>query len=102
MSEQGNVLPLAAIRKNRGITLEQISNITKIGIRLLQAIESCDFGKLPGGIYDTNYIRQYARVIDFDESEILAVYRRARGGEAQPDKSSRGTFSSFRPASTIG
>lgn len=102
MSEQGNVLPLAAIRKNRGITLQQISNITKIGIRTLESIESCDFSKLPGGIYDTNYIRQYARVIDFDESEILAVYRRVRGGEAAPVKSSRSLLGPFRPASTIG
>jgi cytoskeletal protein RodZ len=102
MSEQDHVLPLAAIRKNRGITLEQISSVTKIGVRLLEAIESCNFSKLPGGIYDTNYIRQYARIIDFDESEILAIYRRARGGEPQPEKPSRGFFSSFRPASTIG
>ena len=33
-----------------------------------------DFEKLPGGIYNTSYIRQYARAIDFDEAELLAYY----------------------------
>jgi cytoskeleton protein RodZ len=99
MKEQNSVLALATIRKNRGITLEQIARDTKISIRTLDAIERCDFRKLPGGIYDTNYIRQYARAIDYDETAILAVYLRERGetGDAKP---SRGFFSSFRTAPT--
>ena len=99
MSEPTSVLGLATIRKNRGITLEQIASATKISIRALQAIERGEFRKLPGGIYDTSYIRQYARAIDYDESLILAVYRRERGEKAEP-KPSRGFFSSFRTPST--
>ena len=69
-------LGLAAIRRNRGISLRQIAESTKIGMRALEAIEQGDFRKLPGGIYTTSYIRQYARAIDYDESVILAVYHR--------------------------
>jgi cytoskeletal protein RodZ len=69
-----SVLGLASIRRNRGLSLQQISANTKIGVRALQAIEEGDFKKLPGGIYNTSYIRQYARSIDFDESELLAYY----------------------------
>jgi len=65
----------AAKRRERGISLEQISRSTKIGVRSLQAIEEGDFRKLPGGIYNTSYIRQYARAIDVDEDELVAVYR---------------------------
>ncbi len=78
MTEESTVLELATIRKNRGITLEQIASVTKIGVRTLEAIERGEFRKLPGGIYDTSYIRQYARAIDYDEDAILAEYRRAR------------------------
>ena len=74
MSHDNGVLGLASIRRNRGLSLEQISQNTKISVRALRAIEEGDFKKLPGGIYNTSYIRQYARAIEFDESELLAYY----------------------------
>lgn len=74
MENDNSVLGLASIRRNRGVSLEQISQATKISVRSLQAIEEGDFKKLPGGIYNTSYIRQYARAIEFDESELLAYY----------------------------
>ena len=74
MKHDDSVLGLASIRRNRGLSLEQISQTTKISVRALQAIEEGEFKKLPGGIYNTSYIRQYARAIEFDESEILAYY----------------------------
>lgn len=74
MGHDNSVLGLASIRRNRGLSLEQISQDTKISVRALQAIEQGEFKKLPGGIYNTSYIRQYARAIEFDESELLAYY----------------------------
>src|SRR5690348_15453456 len=68
MIEDKGVLGLSTIRRNRGISLEQIAASTKISIRSLEAIEHGEFGKLPGGIYNTSYIKQYARAIDYDES----------------------------------
>jgi cytoskeletal protein RodZ len=76
MNEEVSILGLAEIRRNRGVSLEQIAQSTKIGVRSLEAIERGDFGKLPGGIYNTNYIRQYARAIDYDEAALLAYYHR--------------------------
>jgi cytoskeletal protein RodZ len=78
-----SVLGLASIRRNRGLSLEQISQTTKISVRALQAIEEGEFKKLPGGIYNTSYIRQYARAIEFDESEILAYYHSRTDVEAE-------------------
>jgi len=74
VGHDNSVLGLASIRRNRGVSLEQISQNTKISVRALQAIEDGDFKKLPGGIYNTSYIRQYARAIEFDEFELLAYY----------------------------
>src|SRR5262249_6023627 len=74
MADEKGVLGLSTIRRNRGISLEQIAQSTKISVRSLEAIEQGEFGKLPGGIYNTSYIKQYARAIDYDESALLAAY----------------------------
>ena len=104
MTSDNGVLALATIRRNRGISLEQIADATKISMRSLRAIEEGQFDKLPGGIYNTNYIRQYAQAIDYNESELLAYYHsqtRADGpvAERQP-QASKGLFGAFRAAST--
>ncbi len=69
------ILGVTMWRKRKGISLETISASTKLSVRQLEAIESGDFSKLPGGIYNTSYIKQYARAIDFDEIDLLAYYQ---------------------------
>ena len=54
---------LISIRQSRGVTLEQIAAATKISLRYLQAIEEGRLAVLPGGVYTTNYLRQYAEAI---------------------------------------
>lgn len=54
---------LISIRQSRGMTLEQIANITKISLRYLRAIEEGRLAVLPGGVYTTNYLRQYQEAI---------------------------------------
>ena len=66
---------LAGLRQRRGVSLDQIADTTKIGLRYLEQIERGQFAKLPGGIYNTSYIRQYARAIGFPEDRLLRVYR---------------------------
>jgi len=105
MMDDTSFLGLATIRKNRGISLRQIAESTKIGIRALEAIEQGEFQKLPGGIYTTSYIRQYARAIDYDESELLAVYQRdATAVQQELSQSGRRNgkdmMGGYRPAST--
>lgn len=81
MSTQGSTLSsnraidLPALRQHKGISLREIADTTKISMRFLLAIESGDFAQLPGGIYNTSYIRQYARHIGYEETELLAYYR---------------------------
>jgi cytoskeletal protein RodZ len=68
---------LAALRHQKGISLHQIGEITKICIRYLEAIERGQFGKLPGGFYSVSYIRQYARAIEASEEELVECYLRS-------------------------
>ena len=71
---RGPRLNLAAIRRNRGLSLDDIAGATKISIRYLRAIEDERFDILPGLIYSTSYIRQYAKAIDYDPGVILAAF----------------------------
>ena len=70
-----SVLQLEQLRRSNGVSLEAISESTKISTSYLRAIESEEFDKLPGGVFNTNYIRQYASAIGFSEDELLALYR---------------------------
>src|ERR1700733_5869114 len=74
MNESG-ILGVKTWRRQKGITLETIAASTKLSLRNLEAIEAGEFSRLPGGVYNTNYIRQYARAIDFDETELLTFYK---------------------------
>jgi cytoskeletal protein RodZ len=78
-------LGLTEVRKSRGISLGEIAGSTKISRRFLEAIEAECFDHLPGGIYDVNYIRQYAIAIGFDESALLDEYQRRKGRDMAPD-----------------
>jgi cytoskeleton protein RodZ len=68
-------LDLPALRQHRGVSLREIADSTKISIRFLQAIEQGDLHQLPGGIYTKSYLRQYAREIGFEETELLAYFQ---------------------------
>ena len=82
---------LKAWRKRKGIGLDAIAASTKLSVRQLEAIEAGDFRKLPGGIYNTNYIRQYAQAIGFNEAELLAFYHAQK-----KDPAPAGPLRSFR------
>ena len=99
MRKDDSILGLASIRRNRGVSLQQIAESTKLSVRFLEAIEKGDFRKLPGGIYDTSYIRQYARAIDYDEGVLLAFYRRQTApAEAAPVTDGKSAVGTMRAA----
>ncbi len=69
-----SILGVKTWRTDRGISLDAIAASTKLSKRILEAIEAGDFTRLPGGIYNTNYLKQYAGAIGFDEANLLAFY----------------------------
>src|SRR5262249_43482062 len=71
-------------REKRSITLEQISISTKIGTRMLQALEEDKFSQLPGGIFNKGFVRAYARHVGLDEEQAIAEYLDASGERAAP------------------
>lgn len=68
-------------REMRGITLEEMSESTKISSRCLRALETEEFDKLPGGIFNKGFVRAYARHVGIDEDQAVADFIAASGGE---------------------
>ena len=71
-------------REARGVSLEEISEETKISMRFLRAIEEEHFDLLPGGIFNKNFIRQYARYLRLDEETAVQNYLRIAGTDREP------------------
>ncbi len=66
---------LRSERLRLGLNLDQVAERTKIGTRLLQAMEANDFEKLPGGVFTRSFVKQYARVLGLDEEAIGAEFK---------------------------
>jgi cytoskeletal protein RodZ len=84
--KQSGIVDLAAFRESRGVSLQQVAGVTRISMRYLQAIERAEFKKLPGGVYDVSYIRQYAGEIGLDPSVLLDFYRAQMPREEPPEE----------------
>jgi cytoskeleton protein RodZ len=74
-------------RERKGVTLEDISLTTKIGTRMLRALEEEHFDQLPGGIFNKGFIRAYARCLGMDEEQAIADYLIATGATPPAKKS---------------
>ena len=70
-------------RVARGISLEEISTITKISQRHLLALEQERFGQLPGGILNKGIVRGYVTAAGLDAEEWIARYNSAYAASGQ-------------------
>jgi cytoskeletal protein RodZ len=80
-------------REKKGFSLDDVSNVTKIGTRMLQAIEEEQFERLPGGVFNKGFIRAYAKHLGMNDEQAVASYlecvRRAQGdalGASEPER----------------
>jgi len=61
-------------REKKDISLDDVSNVTKISSRMLQAIEQERFDQLPGGVFNKGFIRAYAKHLGLNDEEAVADY----------------------------
>ena len=73
-------------REARGIALRDISEQTRISMRYLEAIESDDYRRLPGGIFNRSFIRAYAKFIGYDEAQAIDEYGVTLRERGEPDE----------------
>lgn len=61
-------------RELREVSLQEISEATKISMKFLHAIEENQFDLLPGGVFNVGFIRAYATHIGVDDDEMVNNY----------------------------
>ena len=93
MSEQDTFGPrLRSERERRGISLNTIATVTKVGADLWVGLERNDFSKWPSGIFARAFVRDYARAIGMDADEVVDEFCRLFRGRALPNpQGSRGS-----------
>jgi cytoskeleton protein RodZ len=72
-------------REMRGITLDEITESTKISRRHLEALETEHFDQLPGGVFNKGFVRAYARFLGIDEDRAVAEYSAASNEQPEPE-----------------
>lgn len=65
-------------RKQRGVSLEQVAQTTKIPVKLLKALEQGDYEQFSSEIYLKGFLKNYAKYLKIDTGKALAIYRRER------------------------
>jgi len=71
-------------RENKGLSLFDVEERTKIRAKYLQALEEENFEEIPGEAYRIGFLRNYARFLELDPEPILNQYR-AQYDKSEPD-----------------
>lgn len=65
---------LRQAREERGITISEVAEQTRISPHYLELIEMDDYRTLPGGIFNKGFVKSYAKYVGIDEVEALQDY----------------------------
>jgi cytoskeletal protein RodZ len=81
-------------RLRRGLTIDAVAAQTKISPAMLEAIETENFDRLPGGFFVRSFVKQYASALALDENEFNDELDRLTSAE-RPQPAPPPSF--FRP-----
>lgn len=72
---------LRQAREERGISISEVAEQTRISPHYLDLIEQDDYRTLPGGIFNKGFVKSYAKFVGIDEQEALQDYSRLIAGQ---------------------
>lgn len=75
---------LASAREERGLTVEDVSQATRIRATLVRAIERDDFALCGGAVYARGHIRSIARYVGADPVPLIEEFDREHGAVPSP------------------
>jgi cytoskeletal protein RodZ len=76
-----------ALRQARiaaGLTVDDVTNATRVRIAIVHAIEADDFAPCGGDVYARGHIRTLAKAVHLDPAPLLAQYDAQHGGRPAP------------------
>ncbi len=65
---------LRQAREERGISLSDVAEQTRISGQYIESIENDDYRSLPGGIFNKGFVKSFAKYVGLDEQEALQDY----------------------------
>ncbi|MFH8366486.1 helix-turn-helix domain-containing protein [Streptomyces sp. NPDC018031] len=78
----GRALQQARIRA--GLSVDEVSSITRVRVPLVRGIEQDDFSRCGGDVYARGHIRALAREVGLDPAALVAQYDADHGGRPEP------------------
>ena len=85
---------LRQAREERGFTISEVAEQTRISSLYLQSIENDDYNTLPGGIFNKGFVKSFAKFVGLNEQEALDDYGRLI---SQTETSDPDELKVFRP-----
>ncbi len=82
MDELGLILQEA--RENKGLTLEEVQEVTRINADYLAALENGEYSVLPSAVHVRGFLRNYARFLDLDPKPLLERYKQSQSYQQAP------------------
>ncbi len=89
MGDLGQLLREA--REQKGVSLEEVEEATRIRQKFLQALEEGNYGAWPAETYIKGFLRTYATYLELDPEEAMALYE-GRENEGKAALSQPGFF----------
>lgn len=81
---------LRTTREAAGRSLRDVAEVTKLGVRTLEALERNQIGRLPPGIFRRAVVRAYAREVGLEPEETLRIFLARYPDELPPPGAVRG------------
>jgi cytoskeleton protein RodZ len=75
---------LAQARVASGLSIDEVSTITRVRVPIVQAIEQDDFSRCGGDVYARGHIRTMARIVGLDPEPLIEQYAAEHAGEIDP------------------
>ena len=73
---------LRAAREAQGLGTDRIASLLHLSPSLVESLEQDRYADLPGAVFISGYIRNYARHVGLDPEPLVAAYRAADGSAA--------------------
>lgn len=66
-------------RERRGLSVLEVSRISRVPLKSLEALEEGRFDNLPGDVFSRGFLRSYARVLQVEPTPLLEAFDHLRG-----------------------
>ena len=77
---------LRQAREERGFTIADVAEQTRISSLYLESIENDDYRILPGGIFNKGFVKSYAKSVGINEVEALSDYSEILASKSEDEE----------------